>query len=67
MNVFSIQSAKIGLMFSLFAIGATTVYISRMYSIQLTVVIGLALFLASVYEYRRKLADIRIGFKYENQ
>jgi hypothetical protein len=66
-SIYTIHSAKIGFVLSLFAIGIIDVYILQSYSTELAVTVGTALISASVYEYRRKQSDIRTAYSYENQ
>jgi|AntDeeMinimDraft_4_1070355.scaffolds.fasta_scaffold01077_4 hypothetical protein len=67
MSISSKQTAKISIITSILVIGSITVYLWQEYSSKMGLAVAVTLFLITVYEYKTKLAEIRMAYKYESR
>jgi hypothetical protein len=65
-QMFSVQATKISLIASILVGGGIAVYTWQEHSSKVGLAIAVALLLISIYEYKTKLVEIRMAFKYEN-
>lgn len=66
-NMSSIRAAKISMITSILIIGGIAVYTWQKYSSKVGMAIAVTLLFIIMYEYKTKLAEIRMALKYENK
>ena len=67
MNMSTLRASKLGIFFSIFLVMIMGIYTWQVFSLKMGLITTTALTLIVLFEYRTKLAEIRMAYKYENQ